>query len=100
MILTEAQTWTALGILGAAFFSMTAVVLRLSGNLLVTQIGRVTDRLDTQIGRVTDRLDTMDARFESIDRRFDRIDTKLARLDDLDRDVQAITKRMFGPEHP
>ncbi|WP_426517275.1 hypothetical protein ACPPVQ_20165 [Diaminobutyricibacter sp. McL0618] len=89
MILTEAQTWTALGILGAAFFSMTAVVLRLSGNLLVTQIGRVTDRLDT-----------MDARFESIERRFDRIDTKLVRLDDLDRDVQAITKRMFGPEHP
>lgn len=87
--MTEAQTWTALGILGAAFFSMTAVVLRLSGNLLVTQIGRVTDRLDT-----------MDARFESIERRFDRIDTKLVRLDDLDRDVQAITKRMFGPEHP
>jgi hypothetical protein len=70
--MTEPQVWTLIGVFAAAVFGMITVVSTLFVRVIRSEIGGLRGE--------------MNARFEAVDRRFDH----------LDRDVQALTKHVFG----
>lgn len=76
--MNEPQIWAALGILAAAFAAMITVTTQ----LLVRTIHSSTATLQVDIARLRTELDL---RFTGLQ----------AQMDGLDRDVQAITKRVF-----
>lgn len=77
--MTEPQLWVLIGVFAAAFFSM-LTWQTISFNRTVTLVA---DRLDAKI----------DGLREATNARFDTIDSK---IDNLDRDVQALTRHVFG----
>ncbi len=94
--MTDAQAWTTIAGLIGAFFTFTALMMRLFGTTLDAKL----DKFDAMDAKVTYGFQQVDARFEQVDvrfahaeRRLDRLDT---RVDNLDRDVTAITRRLFG----
>lgn len=97
--MTEPQIWAALGILAAALTGMITLTL----STLTTQlraIGTRIDSVETTMGVRFESIETiMDTRFESIgstmNARFDAVNT---RIDALDRDVQALSVRVFGSD--
>ena len=76
--MNEPQIWAALGILAAAFAPMITVTTQ----LLVRTIHSSTATLQVEISSLRTELDL---RFTGLQ----------AQMDGLDRDVQAITKRVF-----
>ncbi|HEY5224755.1 MAG TPA: hypothetical protein VIJ18_17120 [Microbacteriaceae bacterium] len=70
--MTEPQVWTLIGVFATAVFGMITVVSTLFVRIIRSEIGGLRGE--------------MAARFEAVDKRFDY----------LDRDVQALTKRVFG----
>ncbi len=90
--LTEPQVWTLIGVFSTALF---AVFTAMSGYLVRTMNAGF-DRVDAQFDRVDAKIDglraEMNVKFELVDVKFDRMND---RLDHLDRDVQAISKRVF-----
>lgn len=82
---TEPQVWVLIGVLAAAIFSMIGIVTTSFNRNLATAIGGLRD--------------TMDARFETVDARFDALDAKFTgKFDVLDRDIQALSRRIFGTD--
>ncbi|NEN05222.1 hypothetical protein G3T36_04990 [Diaminobutyricibacter tongyongensis] len=120
--MTEAQTWTVIGVLAATLIGTCGLMARFATNLLQQSIGRVLDQIDALDQRIEARFTGLDYRFELIDRRFEMIDHRFealevrlteridaldarigvridaldSRIDVLDRDVQAIANRAFG----
>lgn len=76
--LNEPQVWTLIGVFAASMFAMMGVVSSSFTRVLRAEVGGLRD--------------TMDARFEQVNTRFEQVNT---RLDHLDRDVQALTRRVF-----
>lgn len=76
--MNEPRIWAALGILAAAFAAMITVTTQ----LLLRTIPSSTATLQVEIASLRTELDL---RFTGLQ----------AQMDDLDRDVQAITKRVF-----
>lgn len=68
--MTEPQVWVLIGVFAAAFFALIGIV--------TTNFNR-----------------TMDARFETMDARFEVINVK---LENMDRDIQALSRRVFGTD--
>lgn len=72
--MTEPQAWVLIGVFAAAFFGMIGIV--------TTNFNR-----------------TMDSRFEAmradVTAKFDIIDVK---LENMDRDIQALSRHMFGTD--
>ncbi|HWD63455.1 MAG TPA: hypothetical protein VG369_13215 [Humibacter sp.] len=46
MIVNDAQTWTIIGVLGAAFLGMLTIVSTLFVHVVRSETGRLADRLD------------------------------------------------------
>lgn len=72
--MTEPQVWTLIGVFAAALFGMLTLMSTLFLRVIRTEI----DSLRTEMRGETRRLDQ--------------------RFDSLDRDVQAITRRIFGAD--
>lgn len=79
--MTEPQVWVLIGVFTTAIFGM-----------LTWQTISFNRALRTSIGSLRD---VMDIRFGSIEGRLDRLETK---VDGLDRDVQALTRHVFGTD--
>lgn len=77
--LTELQTWTVIGGFLTAIFAMLGLVTSSFNRTVRSEIGRVEGRIDA-LGV------EMRTGFRRIDDRFDH----------LDRDVQALTRHVFG----
>jgi hypothetical protein len=77
--LTEPQVWAALGIL-LAFLTAT---LTITNRTISVQIGSLRNEMKSEIGGL--RVE-MNARFDTVN----------VRIDNLDRDVQALTDKVFG----
>lgn len=79
--LTEPQVWVLIGVFAAAFFSL---------------IGIVTTNFNRTMAA---RFETMDARFEAMrtemNAKFDVINVK---LENMDRDIQALSRHVFGTD--
>ena len=82
MTLTEAQTWVTIGVLAAAILGTITLVTTLLGRTITAQFVGLRNE--------------MNARFDTVDARFDAVN---GRIDNLDRDVQAITHKVFGKEY-
>jgi len=72
--LTEPQVWVLIGVFTAAFFGMIGIV-------------------STSLTR------TMNSRFEAMDARLDaKFDIITIKLENMDRDIQALSRHVFGSE--
>ena len=98
--LTEPQIWTLIAVFAASMFGMLRMVTNSFADLLRAEIGGVRSEIGAvraelggQIGGLRAE---MIAKFEAQDAKFDAQNVK---LDHLDRDVQALVRRVF-PEYP
>lgn len=90
--MTEPQVWVLVGVFAAAFFSMIGIVTTNFNRTLVSAIGGVR----SEIGGLRD---SMDARFAAVDARFEAMDAKFTgKFDLLDRDIQALSRHVFGTD--
>ena len=72
--MTEPQVWVLIGVFAAAFFGMIGIV--------TTNFNR-----------------TMDARFAALESRFDaKFDVVNVKLENMDRDIQALSRHVFGTD--
>ncbi len=79
--MTEPQVWVLVGVFATAIFGM-----------LTWQTISFNRALRTSIDGLRD---VMDVRFGAIEGRLERLETK---VDGLDRDVQALTRHVFGTD--
>ena len=90
--MTEPQVWVLIGVFAAAMFGMIGIVTSSFNRTLTAAIGGVR----TEIGGVRTEIgglrDVMDARFDAVDAKFD------AKFDVLDRDIQALSRQVFGTD--
>ena len=79
--MTEPQVWVLIGVFAAAFFALIGIVTTNFNRTMVA------------------RFETMDARFEGLrsemNAKFDIINMK---LENMDRDIQALSRHVFGTD--
>ena len=76
--MTEPQTWVLIGIFGAAIFSTIGLQTASFNRNLTTAIGALRE--------------SMESKFNA------RFDATNAKIDALDRDVQVLSRRVFGAD--
>lgn len=90
--MTEPQVWTLMGIFGTALLGMMALL----SQFLWRGISSKFDAVDARFDAVDAKFDAIDQRFIDMERqmetRFDSVDKQIAHLD---RDVQAVARRVF-----
>lgn len=106
--MTEPQVW----VLIALFAGMLATISTLFVRVVRSEIGGLRAALSAELGglraemraelgglraEMNARFEAVDARFEAVDARFETVDV---RFDHLDRDVAALSKRVFGADQP
>jgi hypothetical protein len=82
---TEPQAWVLIGVFATAMFGMIGIVTTSLNRTLAATIGGVR----SEIGGLRE---TVDARFEAMDAKFS------AKFDVLDRDIQALSRHVFGAD--
>ncbi|MFT4029051.1 MAG: hypothetical protein QM675_04175 [Protaetiibacter sp.] len=85
MTLTDPQIWTLIGVFAAAMFGVLGLIVPLVNRNMAAGFAAVNTKIDS-LEKV------MNAKFEAVDAKFDAVYTK---LDHLDRDVTAISKKVF-----
>ena len=88
-----------IGVFAASTFGMIGIVTSSVNRNLTAAIGGVR----SEIGGVRSEIDglrhTMNARFESMDARFEALDaTFTGKFEILDRDIQALSRHVFGTD--
>ena len=104
--LTEPQVWVLIGVFAASMFGMIGIVTSSFNRTLTAAIGGVRSEIGSvrsELGSVRSELDglrqTMNARFESMDARFEALDAKFTgKFEILDRDIQALSRHVFGTD--
>jgi hypothetical protein len=90
--LTELQVWVLIGVFAAAFFSLIGIVTTNFNRTMNARFEAMDARFETMSG-------IMDARFESMrtemNAKFDIINVK---LENMDRDIQALSRHVFGTD--
>lgn len=76
--MTEPQVWVLIGVFAAAMFGMMGIVTTSFNRTLTSSIDGLRN--------------TMDARFDAMDAKF------TGKFDLLDRDIQALSRRVFGTD--
>jgi hypothetical protein len=82
----EPQVWTAIGILGTSLFGMLTLMSTMFVRIIRTEIGSVR----TEIGSVRTEIGSLRTEMQA---EFASVRTEIRYLD---RDVQVLTKRVFG----
>lgn len=83
--LTEPQVWVLIGVFAAAIFGMIGMVTSSFNRNLTTSLNALRE--------------TMDARFDALRSEIrGELAALNAKLDSLDRDVQALTRHVFGTD--
>jgi len=89
---TEPQVWVLIAVFATAIFSMIGIVSVSFTRTVISAISGLEGRIAGLEGRVDAQIqglrDTMDARFDAMNSKFEL----------LDRDIQALSKRVFGAE--
>ena len=83
--MNDAQIWTMIGAFTALMFGMLTVVSTLFVRVVRSEIGGLRSEMNGQLGGLRSE---MNARFDAVN----------VRMDGIDRDVQALVKRTFGPD--
>jgi hypothetical protein len=82
---TEPQVWVLIGVFATAIFGMIGIVTTSFNRTLTTAVGGLREIMET-------RFETMDARFEAMDATF------TGKFEVLDRDIQALSRHVFGAD--
>ena len=97
---TEPQVWVLIGIFGAAMFSIIGVQTASFNRNLTTSISALKDSMEGRFEALHGELNgfkgEVNARFDAVNARIDVTNSK---IDGLDRDVQALTHRVFGADN-
>ena len=90
--LTEPQVWVLIGVFAAAFFGMIGIV--------TTSLNRTMNaRFEGMSSSMNSRFEAMDARFEAMEARVDsKFDIINIKLENMDRDIQALSRHVFGAD--
>ncbi len=83
--MTEPQIWVLIGVFAAAMFGMIGIVATSFNRTLTSAIGGVR-------AEINGLRETMDARFDAMDAKF------TGKFDLLDRDIQALSRQVFGTD--
>jgi uncharacterized membrane-anchored protein YhcB (DUF1043 family) len=84
--LTEPQVWAIIGVFAASFFGMIGIV--------TTSLNRT---MNARFEGMNSRFETMDARFDAMQARVDsKFDIISVKLENMDRDIQALSRHVFG----
>lgn len=86
--MNEPQVWTLIGVLGTALFGMLTLMSTMFVRILRTEIGSVRSEIGSVRGEIGSLRREMQAEFASV-----RTEIKY-----LDRDVQALSRRVFGDD--
>ena len=90
--MTEPQSWVIIGVFATAIFGM----LSWQTVFLSRSITSLADRFDAKIDGLRD---ATDAKFEIAEAKLEMLRTDLGgKIDGLDRDVQALTRHVFGQD--
>lgn len=96
MSLTDPQIWALIGVFAAAMFGALGLIVPLINRNLSAGFAAVNTRIDSLEKVMNARFEAVDAKFDA---KFDAIDAKFdavyVKLDHLDRDVTAISKKVF-----
>ncbi|MCX6406927.1 MAG: hypothetical protein NTV28_08410 [Propionibacteriales bacterium] len=84
--MNEPQVWTVIGILGTSLFGMLTLMSTMFVRIIRTEIGSVR----TEIGSVRTEIGSLRTEMQA---EFASVRTEIRYLD---RDVQVLTKRVFG----
>lgn len=83
--MNELQIWVLIGVFATGIFGMIGIVTTTFNRTLISAVGGLRE--------------TMDARFETMDARFEALDVKFTgKFEVLDRDIQALSRHVFGSE--
>jgi len=83
--MNEPQIWVLIGVFATGIFGMIGIVTTTFNRTLTSAVGGLRE--------------TMDARFETIDARFEAMDAKFTgKFEVIDRDIQALSRHVFGGE--
>ncbi len=112
--LTEPQVWVLIGVFAASTFGMITIVtvsftrtLNAAMGGVRSEISGLESGLRGEIagleaglrGEISGLRGEMNARFEAVDAKFDAMDAKFSgKFEVLDRDIQALSRRVFGAE--
>ncbi|WP_022890576.1 hypothetical protein [Agromyces italicus] len=99
MTVNDAQIWTVIGVLAAAFAGTIAVTTQLMLKAFAAQVGGIGVKVDALRDEMVLRFEQVDHRMSRVEGQMDRFESRLggleSRFDALDRDVQAIARRVF-----
>lgn len=92
-----------IGVFATATFGMIGIVTTSFNRTLTSAIGGLQDRIDGLEGKIDGKIDGLHAEIDglrdSIDARFDAMDAKFTgKVDLLDRDIQALSRQVFGTD--
>lgn len=90
--MTEPQVWVLIGVFAAAMFGMIGIVTSSFNRTLTAAISGVRTEISGVRTEISGLRDVMDARFDAVDAKFD------AKFDVLDRDIQALSRQVFGTD--
>ena len=90
--MTEPQVWVLIGVFAAAMFGMIGIVTSSFNRTLTAAISGVRTEISGVRTEISGLRDVMDARFDAVDAKFD------AKFDILDRDIQALSRQVFGTD--
>ncbi|MBX3093636.1 MAG: hypothetical protein KF680_03720 [Cryobacterium sp.] len=86
--LTEPQVWVLIGVFAAALFGMLGVV--------ASSLNRT---MDSKFAAIDSRFLAMEERFAAMEARVDaKFDVINIRLENMDRDIQALSRHVFGTD--
>ena len=90
--MTEPQVWVLIGVFAAAMFGMIGIVTSSFNRTLTAAISGVRTEISGVRTEISGLRDVMDARFDAVDAKVD------AKFDVLDRDIQALSRQVFGTD--
>ena len=88
-----------IGVFATATFGMIGIVTTSFNRTLTSAIGGLQDRINGLEGKIDGLHAEIDGLRDSIDARFDAMDAKFTgKVDLLDRDIQALSRQVFGTD--
>lgn len=92
-LMNDPQVWTLIGVFAAAILGGITLLTTQLNRTIIAGFKAIDARFVTVEKTMDAKFDAVDAKFDAVDAKFDAVHVK---LDHLDRDVSALSKRVFG----
>ena len=102
-----AQNWTVIGFMAGSLIALVTAIFRsisVQGSCMTEGLAGIRSEcsgLRSEIHAVFNGLrNEVNARFDHLENRLDRVETRLDRVETIDREVHALTLKVFGDDPP